>query len=82
MNDPTNNDRARWANTALSAFALETDPYGVNAESERIQDLLTDLRHLADAHGIDIEDLWRGSAGHYNEETAEGPKADPTALED
>jgi hypothetical protein len=80
MLEPTNNDRARWANTALSAFVLEVDPHGSNTESENIQDLLTDLRHLADVRGLDIDELWQNSASHYGREVIERPKADASAL--
>jgi hypothetical protein len=81
MSEPTNNQRAQWANTALSAFVNEVGGRD-NSEAENIQDLLTDLRHLSDAHGIDIAELWDNSAEHYAEEISEGPKADVTALED
>lgn len=72
---PTNNDRASWANTALSAFVNEvaTDD---EDDKDMMCDLLCNIRHLADAQGWDIEKMWAGSASPYSEEIDEQPKAD------
>ena len=80
--EPTNNDRARWANTALSAFVNEVGDSG--DEDTNIADLLCDLMHLCDAHGFDFERVLASGRIHYDAETtgAEGqPKADASFAE-
>jgi len=61
--NPTNLDRADWAEKALFAFAKVTrqdrdlatgDP---ECFREVMQDLFTDLMHLADSNGIDLKKL-------------------------
>ena len=78
MFEVTNNDRASWANTALSAFAVECYAPGAEEDETIMRDLLTDFRHLADAQGWDIESMWAGSRLTYIEEVAEdgGPATD------
>jgi len=46
-----NADRAKWAHEALRAFAAET---GCDLETEALHDLLCDLGHWADCHGVDF----------------------------
>lgn len=72
---PSNNQRASWANTALSAFVNEV-AWGQQDDEEMMNDLLCNIRHLADAQGWDIEAMWAGSARTHAEEVAEQPKAD------
>ena len=75
---PSNNQRASWANTALSAFVNEVfwGERCIEEDEELIGDLLCNFRHLADAQGWDIEAMWESSRGAYREEIAEQPKAD------
>jgi hypothetical protein len=77
MTDPTNNDRAFWANCALEAHMEES---GSDDAGLAFQDLLCDLRHLADARGLPFQAALDRSASHYAEEITEGPKA-TTAYE-
>ena len=56
---PSNEDRADWALTALNAFAAETGQTadiggGDDDIASVIGDLLCDLGHLCDRHGIDF----------------------------
>jgi hypothetical protein len=77
---PSNNERASYANTALSAFVNEV-AWGEQDDEEMIGDLLCNIRHLADAQGWDIEAIWAGSREVYREEIAEQPKADASFAE-
>lgn len=77
---PTNNERAAWAQTALSAFVNEV---GTNDDvATDVSDLIGDLMHLADAEGFDIEEAVRMARANYYAEIDEraypegGPKAD------
>jgi hypothetical protein len=51
--EPTNNDRARWANDALETMAIETGSQQEFIE-EKVSDLLCNLRHLCDAEGLNF----------------------------
>lgn len=79
---PTNNERASWANTAVSAMAVETmdDPQSED-QATLISDLLCNLRHLCDAEGLSFGDLDRGAHRTYLEEIGEQPLADVTYAE-
>lgn len=77
---PTNNQRASWANSALSAFVNEV-AWGQQDDEEMMGDLLCNIRHLADAQGWDIEAMWAGSARTHADEIEEQPKADPSFAE-
>lgn len=63
-----NETRADWAQIALDAFAEQ-----VGAENEptetNIRDLITDLCHLADRKGLDMDALIEAGRGMYGEET-------------
>lgn len=81
--DPDNTDRANWAQDAVDVFGTATfggrtftdtlpeqpdvgdDPYCM------VQDLITDLLHLANRQGWDTDDLIRRATGAYEEEFAE-----------
>lgn len=82
--EPDNEDRADFANDALSAYFERTrpaDPYpeelGTLDEDDRealaeaLRDLLCDLRHWADVTGIDYDDQNEMAMGHYDEELEE-----------
>jgi hypothetical protein len=65
-----NNDRATWAEAALTAFMRET---GVDPE-DAICDLIVDLRHLCDRQAArfgTFADAVRRANSHYRTETAE-----------
>lgn len=67
---PSNNDRVRSADKILTTYAHEKgDPY---AEIETtVIDLLTDLRHHADAYGLDWRLMIDTSRRHYDAEQGE-----------
>lgn len=75
--EPNNTTRAEWAERALYAFAKQTrqdrDLETGDAECFRevMQDLLTDLMHLADANGIDFNSLREDAASVYQQEKEE-----------
>ena len=71
MTDPTNQDRAAWARTALSAFTAEVDGLRnpeVLCPGDRgaaIVDLLANLLHYADQHGLDAQECLHRALGHF-----------------
>jgi len=70
--EPTNAQRAAWANTALTAFAGETgqDRSGDLAYDTVcvVIDLLCDLQHLCAQRGIDFAGAMRCAVDHFAEE--------------
>lgn len=74
--EPSNNDRASWANTAVQAHGLETMDSPEDEDiSTLIGDLLCNLRHLCDAEGLDFGAVDKGSHRCYMEEIGEQPVA-------
>jgi hypothetical protein len=80
--DPTNDDRAAWAEEAIQAFERAT---GTDRE-DSVSDLLCNLMHFCNLNGLDfLAELNRG-AGHYQaeveiEETEEqGEDVDPSQV--
>lgn len=82
--EPDNNDRADFANDAVSAYFERTrpsDPYPAEigacdaddkeALAEVLGDLLCDLRHWADVVGLDFEECNENGEGHYDIEVEE-----------
>ena len=59
--------RGALAYAAVNTHALASHGGGEPLETQLI-DLLTNLRHLADANGIDIDLAWRTSADHHDAE--------------
>lgn len=62
--DPTNEDRAAWAQAAVRVFMRIT---GTDDE-DAISDLLGNLMHLCDVRGDDFTALLNRGAGHYQAE--------------
>ena len=60
-----NERRAEKAYRTLLACYPEGD------EEEGVTDLLTDLRHLSDRYGWDLDDLVERSRSHYDAEVLE-----------
>lgn len=73
--DVTNNDRADWARGALDHFAtlVGLDWSGDHAADPSITlgDLLCNLHHLARREGWDINAIFQGARGVFEEELAE-----------
>jgi hypothetical protein len=61
-----NDSRAAWAATALEMFMEETGA----EECDALADLLTDLRHWCDRHGVDYAEQDARAEFHYEAETA------------
>lgn len=65
-----NRKRAHWAWKAVEAFKADTGQ--LDEENETVlSDLLADLHHYADEHGIDFQRCLERAAFHYSEETAD-----------
>lgn len=82
--EPDNNDRADFANDAVSAYYKRTrpsdpypeeigagDPDDQEVLAEVLRDLLCDLRHWADVVGLDFSDQDEMALGHYDEEVTQ-----------
>lgn len=69
MTDRTNEDRAETAAEALDAYArlCYFHPAG-EPTGAAVGDLLADLRHLCDRHGIDFDQMVTRSAVNYDAE--------------
>ena len=68
LRDVSNEDRARWAKTALQAFSQAT---GSNMGREALHDLICDLGHYARSTGLDFRDELHRAADVCGEEIAE-----------
>lgn len=76
--EPTNEDRAVWAHQALISYGRLTrhdagDLAAIRDQEpevieEVVGDLLSDLRHLADALQIDFDEINAGARRNYQEE--------------
>jgi hypothetical protein len=62
---PTNADRAVWAEQALQTFNQST---GVDLE-DSVADLITDMAHFCDRHGMNIAHEIERARGMYGDET-------------
>lgn len=90
MLEPNNDTRADWAENAVNEFGIET--YGgrtftdtvVEQPSEKgdaytmIQDLITDLLHLAKRHGWDTERMIHRAVFNFEDEVDEEDQGDGT----
>jgi|SRR6478735_8655402 hypothetical protein len=79
--EPTNDQRAQWARLALSAYTVETYPGRTFEDIEAdmagiengddysaVQDLLTNLLHLATLRGWNIDELLRAARFNHTVE--------------
>lgn len=64
-----NEDRSRWAETAIFEFQRQT---GADLE-DAVSDLLADLMHWCDRHETDFEHELQRARYHYEEETESIP---------
>ena len=68
----TNKNRAERADKALKTYAADDYPgYQLEDKQTVMQDLFTDLRHLAKMHNIDFNQLIINSYSHYMAERLE-----------
>ena len=65
--EPTNRNRAAWADIALGAFR---DTTGADRE-DALSDLLCDLMHWSGRHGFNFEAELSRAQGHFEEENQE-----------
>ena len=65
-NTLTNEERSDQAAAGLRAYAQEI---GVDTADTTVQDLLADLAHWCDRHGVDLWDCWDSAGRNYHEET-------------
>lgn len=69
MADSVNTRRADNAIRAIDAYAgAEHEPQWVDQIVDQMQDLLSDLRHLAARMGIDFDDIDERAANRFAEE--------------
>ena len=73
ISDVTNADRAGWALFALGDFVGRTR---VDDEEDAIQDLITNLLHLARGHGLSPERVISRAMGAMEVEVAEDEEGD------
>lgn len=65
-----NDDRAQWAQQAITTFAVTTGMAGANEENITILgDLLADIMHWCDRNDLRFEDVLAHARSHYQEET-------------
>lgn len=78
--EPDNEDRAGFANIALDAYARETrhDPREQSVDmgdadhvTEVMSDLVCDLMHLADAAGVEFDQILESARSNYDFEVME-----------
>ena len=75
MTEPTNDTRASWASIGLCAYVkMKAERFDADTDEAWLQDLLTDLRHMADRKDLDFDRLnvaaGRMHAMEVEEETA------------
>jgi hypothetical protein len=74
MSEPSNEERARWANNALRVFVGTTfngdNPDTMNRDDLEcaIADLICDLLHLAEQKGLDAQRILERGNAHFETE--------------
>ena len=71
MNEPTNEDRASWADESIQLFARNTGMADSEDEETAFKDLLADMRHWCSKRGIDFDAHANGSREVFYEEVLE-----------
>ena len=66
--DPDNNDRADMAHAALIRFMVDT---GMPETEEAIQDLITDILHLANREKLNVLDILQRATLVFCDEASE-----------
>lgn len=61
-----NDDRSMWAQAALQTFAVQTG----SDLGDCVSDLIADLAHFCDRHGLNLASEIKRAEFHYDEETA------------
>lgn len=71
-NDPTNEDRAGWAQCALDAFAHTTSMDTAGEDDKTVlSDLLVDLMHWCDLNEVAFDEVLANAADTYAQEVEE-----------
>jgi len=76
VTEPTNQDRVSRIEELLPHY----EQHQSLARDETLQDLMTDLRHWAHAHGLDFEQHIRMSEDNFKSELADECPMDSTAT--
>jgi hypothetical protein len=71
MGERTNRQRAASAAVAVKAYARETHTWDDEDVATHISDLICDLSHLANQHGLDPTDLIERGLDHHAAEAQE-----------
>jgi hypothetical protein len=72
MSDPSNHDRASWAQSAIQTFAHETGMDNAGEDLPTIiGDLLADLMHLCVQKELDFKGLLETAEMHFTAESVE-----------
>ena len=79
MTEPTNNDRARRGNNALSAWIAEAGDQGDMMTN--MADLISDLMHVCIVREINYHEMIHRARQNYLAECAEHGMADRTAFD-
>ena len=67
MSEPTNDDRADWAQAAINAFQAVTR----TDDEDAVPDLIADLLHLAVRQGLDPQLMLDRAQSNFEAERAE-----------
>ena len=67
----TNTDRAEWAAVAIRSFMQETGLSEADGTDTSLTDLLCDLHHWADRHGLTWNEMITKAGHTYDEETGD-----------
>ncbi len=77
---PNNSDRAEWAEHALSVFCEDTGLDQEIESQEAVSDLLCNLGHYCDVHGLDFLAVASGAISVWDVEKREEANGEPNAL--
>lgn len=68
--------KGEWAHDALKHYAN----YDKEDLGTTMVDMLSDMKHLADAHGLDFDSLLGSAENHYHKEGGDGNEPDDIAV--
>lgn len=77
---PSNADRALWAAEALNVFCQVTGLDPVVEHEEAVGDLITNLGHYCDEHGLEFLELVAAAVGLWDAEKRELASGEPNAM--
>ena len=77
---PDNADRAEFAARALLAFCEEVGLDEAVERNDAVSDLICNLGHFCDRHGLDFLSIASGAIGIWDAERTEEKNGEPNAL--